>query len=514
MNGSTPINLNPSGSLLSAPLGNQSALNKFSVTAPTPAAAPSTVSLPSTTGGNSFNVGSNGSLKVGGPTVTPSGGTSFDPLILPQKNSSSGNSGLSQFVTSTSSTPSGGSVMTDGNGNVTDYNGNAGFQISGLDSVPSSALSSNTTANDINNAQSAYQNQVNEVAQAQGYSPAYIQALNQQYGAQTQGAALQANSTNINANVATGNGFTGFTTGQAQTEGGIQQNLNTQQEQTNAIQQLSANQQLNTQQLARTGAISAAQTQLQYSPTGMEGANAISSVNALSNQYPGAGILPTDSIETAQQKVAQSSAYQAGFQSTYSTPGGGTGIYSKLNMNGFTQNSDGSLTLVPAAAAALGSANANVVQNQVSNLSTINSAIQSSSKTAQSMTSFMNQYGLNQSNVPIINQIQNSVNSQLPKAGALTALNVDLNTLRSDYSQFLIGRGGSVAGTNQEATDAIPNNISPSQLQTVIQQMQQDGQNTADSVSQQINQALSGISTNTDSSTNTSSSSSASSGWY
>lgn len=460
-------------------------------------------------------------------TTTPKGGTSFNPSLISNVSGPASNpptqpltdaqeQGLAQFVTNNYQTPNGGTVTTSGGagGNVTGYTPPAGYSIDTSGTIPSEALSGNTSMSDINSSLGNYQDLVNGVAQAQGYSPAYIAALQSQYGAQTQGAGLNLNQATINANAATGaGGFSGLGAQQAADVTGQQQALNTQQQGVNAIQQLGANQALNTQQLARTGAISAAQTQLQSSPTGMMGANQINSVNALSNQYPGAGILPTDTIEQAQQKVAGSSAYQAGFQSTYTTPGGGTGIYSKLDLSGLQQNSDGSYNLVPAAAAALGSANASVLNNQLGNLSTINGAIQSSTKTAQSMTAFMNQYGLNQSSVPIINQITNSANSQLNKAGAVAALNVDLNTLRSDYSQFLIGRGGSIAGTNDEAAQTIPDNISPSQLQTVIQQMQTDGQNTADAVSQQVNQAIQGISSNTVASTNGNSSTSSWPGW-
>ncbi len=182
-------------------------------------------------------------------------------------------------------------------------------------------------------------------------------------------------------------------------------------------------------------------------------------------------------------------------------------------MSGFQQNPDGSVTLVPAAAAALGAANAKVVGDQVSNLSSINGAIESSGKTIDTMTQFMNQYGLNQANVPIVNQVMNSANAQLPKAGSIAALKIDLNTLRSDYEQFLLGRGGSVAGVNQEAMNTLPDNISPAQLQVVYSQMKQDGLNTAESISNQVNQALQGIQTNTSASTSGGGTSGVSSGW-
>lgn len=454
------------------------------------------------------------------PTITPTatGGFSFPPSIAKgysapaatvASNTSTPNTeeetGLAQYVNNNFTTPNGGTVTTSGGagGNITGYTPSQ-FSIDTSGTVPSSSLESTAGANDVQNQQSQYQDYVNAVAQAQGYSPQYIQALQQQYGAQTAGAELGLNSALINSNLQTGAGFTGYSTDQATTRTGQEQAQNSLNQGVNQIAQLSANQALNTQQLSRTGNIAAAQTQLQSSPVGMSGANAIQQYNNLQQQYPNANIpaynpnlSPEQNQQMANQLVAQSPAYQAGFSSTYQTPGGGTGILNKLNLSGFQQNSDGSLTLVPSAAAALGSANASIVQNQATNLSNINSAVDASSKTLSSTVAFMNQYGLNQSDVPIINQIQNSTNAQLPKAGALSAFKADLNGLRADYAQYLIGRGGSIAGTNDEANSAIPDNISPAQLQTVVQQMQTVGQNTADALSTQINQALQGIQGNT-----------------
>lgn len=418
-------------------------------------------------------------------TGAPQAGISFTP---PSTNTAQG---TAQFVTNNIPTPNGGSITTNGTGTPTNFSPATPFSVGSTGSVPSSAL--NGTGS-VPNSYSQYSDYVNALSSAQGYSPAYIQAQQGVFANQAQDAALQENQLS-------GQGFAGATADYAA-------NVTNRARSQNAIEGLASQQALDVQQLARTGNIAAAQTQLQYSPVGMVGQQAIAQYQQLGQLYPGANIPPFNpqldpqaQLQTARQLVAQSPAYQAGFQSTYQTPGGGTGIYSKLNMNGFTQNPDGSLTLVPAAAAALGAANAGVVQQQVTNLSNINSAISASGKTIDTMTQFMNQYGLNQANVPIVNQIMNSANAQLPKAGALAALKIDLNTLRSDYAQFLIGRGGSIAGTNDEANSTIPDNISPAQLQIVYSQMKQDGLNTAGAVSDQVNQALQGISTNTSAST-------------
>lgn len=461
---------------------------------PSPTALALTSSLPS---GVSFN-----------PAAAQAYSTpATQPATTPQP------SGLSQYLTGSQSTGNGGTMSTLG-GQPSGYS-SPSYSI-GTSNIPSSAITGNVTAQDLQNSHNSYSDYVNALSQAQGYSPSYLQAQSDVYNTQAQGAQLGVNQAAY-ANQAFGgnqaNGGAGLnygslggatadyvagTIGSEQSSNAIRQAQNTQQ-------QTSANIALNTQQLARTGNIAAATTQLNSSPEGMAGQNAIAQYNSLQQAYPGAnipeynqGLTPEQNQQIASYIVANSPAYKSQFQSTYATPGGGTGIYSKLDVGsgGFQQNQDGSYTLVPAAAAALGSANANVVQTQLGNLSNINSAINASTKTLSTTQQFMNQYGLNQSGVSILSQIQNSTNKQLDKAGAVAGLNADLNALRADYAQYLIGRGGSVAGTNDEANAAIPDTISPAQLSTLVQQMQQDGQNTADAVSSQVNQALNGITNN------------------
>lgn len=455
--------------------------------------------------------------------VDNSGGTSNPNYSYNAGVPQSGASGLAQYTYSNSSTPGGGNLTMNANGSPVGYAPSAGYSIDTSSSAPVSALGNNTYAG-LQNSHNSYSDYVNALSQAQGYSPQYIQALQGQQGAQLQGAQLGLDSATLNSNLYTGNNLPGDTLSYAQGATAKAQAQNTLEQSQNSIQQLGANQALNTAQLARTGNISAAQTQLQYSPEGMAGHNSIDQYNALQQQYPAAAIpaynpalSPETNQQNAQELVANSPAYRSQFQSTYTTPGGGTGIYNKLDLSGLQQNQDGNYQLVSGAAAALGSAQAGVVNNSLSNLSKINSAIESSTKTLSTTQQFMNQYGLNQTGVPIITQIQNAAGKQIPdKAGAIAALNVDLNTLRSDYSQFLIGRGGSVAGTgpdSAEVTNAIPNNASPAQLQQIVQQMQQGGENTATAVNNQIQQALSGITNNSVQSTSSNGTSATGGGW-
>lgn len=443
---------------------------------------------PSQTGGISFN-----------PVAAQ--GFNAGPVTPPAKTQS-----LSDLIPRTGTSANGGSVSMNGAG-VQNYSAPSYFNIDSGSAIPSSAINGQVGMGDIAQKHAGYMDYVNALVQAEGYSPSYLQAYQGQQQAGLNQSVVQ-NLPLINNGIPSlenymnnPNAFKGDTLQQTQALQG--------QEAAQAnIAAARAGIDMSTQQLARQGNISQSQAALQYSPAGMAGQNAINQYNTLQQQYPGANIpeyntalTPEENQQIAQYIVSRSPAYRAGFQSTYQTPGGGTGIYSKLDVGSgaFSQNQDGTYTLVPAAAAALGAANANVVNSSLSNLSTINAAINASSKTLQTTTQFMNQFGLNQTNVPIITQIENNIKDQTTQRGAIAGLNADLNTLRSDYSQFLIARGGSIAGTgpnSPEVMQAIPDNISPQQLQILVQQMQQDGQNTADAVAQQVNQSLQGIRTN------------------
>ena len=432
-----------------------------------------------------------GAIKPAAPATSSVGTpTTYASAVTPASQGST--TGLASFLPPASTQTASGATISVNPDNTT-YSPTS-FNID-TDGVDTSNLAGGTSAGDVLAQRNTYADYVNGLAQAQQYSPAYVAALQAQQQAQAQASQ-------ISTNFYTGNPNLGDTVDYAQGETAKALQLNSQQ-------QLAANQAMDVQSLLRSGNIAAAQTQLQDSPVGMSGADAISQYNALQQLYPGANIpsynpslTPEQNQQLASQLVANSGAYNAGFQSTYTTPGGGTGIYSKLNTAGLQQNSDGTITLVPAAAAALGTAQASVVGTQLTNLSNINSAIDASGKTISTMTQFMTQYGLNQSSVPIVNQITNSTNSQLNKAGAIAALKVDINTLRSDYAQFLIGRGGSIAGSNDEAANAVPDNLSPDQMNQLYSQMKQDGINTAGAISTQVNQALAGITNNTVGSTN------------
>lgn len=102
-------------------------------------------------------------------------------------------------------------------------------------------------------------------------------------------------------------------------------------------------------------------------------------------------------------------------------------------------------------------------QTATANLNVLNQLVQSS--------------GLNQSNVPLINQLTNKVKSGLTDPGSVAAFQTALTGLRTEYAQVL-SRGGQVTDTaRNEANALIPDNISPAQLQKVITTLQSEGAN-------------------------------------
>lgn len=441
--------------------------------------------------------------------TTSTGGTSFPAASgasqaakVPTGSTVSSTPSLSSFVNSSFQTPNGGTISTTGGlgGTVTGFTPLKGYSIDAGGSIPSSALSSTLTYNDLQNKHSQYQDFVNGLAQAQGYSPDYLSALGGQYAAQTQGAQLGLNSAALNSNYYTGNNLPGDTLNYAQGATAKAQAQNTLGQAQNSIQQLAANQALNTQQLARTGNIAAAQTQLQYNPASVSSQNAIGQYNSLQQQYPNASIpeynnslSPALNQQIAQELVANSPAYRAQFQSQYQTAAGGTGIYNKLDTAGLQQNNDGTLSLVSDAASALGKGQAASVQSNIDTYNKLAPAYKAANDDFSYITNFMQQAGINQADVPVVNQIQNAINSKALNPGATAAFKSAIQSLRSNYANLLAARTGSVAGVNDEATQLIPDNLTIKQLGQVQDALNANGQNILNATQAQIQQGLSGL---------------------
>lgn len=456
---------------------------------------------------NPFNYEKFGQPKTPSIAPTSSGGIAFDPshasgFNTPFKVTSASNGtqsstqpDLNSFINNSYQTPNGGTINTKGDGSIAGFQPANGFNIDTSGATPSSALSSNTSSNDIQQKHSQYQDYVNGLAQAQGYSPEYIQALQQQQKTQLEGANYNLNAAALNSNFYTGNNLPGDTLNYAQGATAKAQAQNTLGQAQNSIQQLSANQQMEVQALMRSGNIAAAQSLVQaYQPVsvspgnslvspgngqqvyngvgGLVGVNSINSVNSLGNQYPDAGILPTDSLDVARQKVSSSPSFQG------NTPTGKSDIAS--------------------------------LTTQQSYLDTTTRAYQTATSNLGTLQTFMQQNGINDANVPIINQIQNKIKGKVLDPGVVAAFTSSLEGLRAEYAQVL-SRGGSVTDTERKTANAlIPDNLNPQQLKTVTNQLSLEGQNAVNESQKQVDTIKGRLSGQTQSSP----SSSSDNGWY
>lgn len=455
------------------------------------------------------------------PTMSSGANTSTPIQKAPVQTNTSQD--LSQYINNSYTTPNGGTITTSGGagGNVTGYSP-SGYSIDTSSSVPSSALTGNNTMASLAQSHSNYADYVQGLAQAQGYSPEYIQALQQQQQAQSQGAALQTNSAALNSNLYTGNNLPGDTMNYAQGATAKAQAQNTLAQSQNSLQQLSANQSMQVQALIRSGNIAAAQSLVQASQPvgvspgtslvspingqqtfsglgGLTGTDAVSQWNNLSQQYPGVvgpydpTLSPSENSQKAQQAVQGSQQFQSQYLNSYSTPGGGTGLYNKLNTGGLTSNQDGTISLVSGAAASLGSAQEASLNQNVTTYNQLAPAFKAANADFTAMNNFMQQAGINQSNIPAVNDIQNKINSGLLNPGAMGAFKSYIASLRTNYGNLLGARGETPTQAGNEAETLIPDDLSGTDMQKIQQALNENGGNILNATGQQISQIMQGL---------------------
>ena len=113
------------------------------------------------------------------------------------------------------------------------------------------------------------------------------------------------------------------------------------------------------------------------------------------------------------------------------------------------------------------------------------------------LTNFMQKYNLNDSNTPIVNQLTNAVKSGIAAPGEVAAFQTTLAGLRSEYAQVL-ARGGEVTDSiRNEANTLVPDNLSPSEMQMVTNQLKAEGENVLKEASSSTQQAITGQQQNT-----------------
>lgn len=458
--------------------------------------------LPTSSGGVAFHpsmaAGYSKPAQTSQSVVDNSGGTSNPNYNYNAGVPQSGAGGLAQYTYSSNPTSTGGNLTTNANGAPVGYSPSAGYSIDTSSAAPSNALGSTTLAG-LQSSHNSYSDYVNALSQAQGYGPDYINALQGQYAAQTQGAQLGLNSSALNSNLYTGNNLPGDTMAYAQGATAKAQAQNTLQQSQNSIQQLGANQALNTAQLARTGNISAAQTQLQYSPEGITGQNALNQVNTLQQAHPDAGIIPYASSgmspeeyqQYAMKQVLNAASFQAQYQNTFTTAGGGTGIYNKLNTSGLQQNSDGTISLVNDGAAITGAADKTSASTLTGQINSLTPAYNAANQDFTYLTNFMQSAGINQSNIPAINQVQQAIQAKALDPGALAEFKAGIASLRTNYAALLGSRGETPTQAGSDAQSLVPDTLSPAQLTQVQNALNVNGKNIIDANQSQLENILS-----------------------
>lgn len=466
-----------------------------------------TTPAPATTQTPQFNLGLTPSIKP-----TSSGGISFPapsspiatqqgqvPKASPQQDAS--------YTGNTYQTPNGGSISLDASGNVSNFTPSYGYSINTSGAIPSSALGSSLTMNDLQNTRSQYADYVNALASAQGYSPDYINALNAAQKAQAQGAEIQSN-------FYTGNNLPGDTLPYAQGETARANAMN-------QLQQLSANQALQVQQLIRQGNIDAAKALVDaYAPQSVSpgsslvspvtgqttygGAGAYSDYQAqqtyfnLAQNFPDANIpsynpqlSAQQNLQIAQQAAAQSPSFQSRNLVPVQLPGGG---YSFVNKNQLITGANGQVSIISSGDAAQADAYKTAIGNLQNQQSQIQSQISTVDNNFPLLLNIVQKYGINQ-NLPLMNQFQNMADQQLGQSG-ITQLNAVATGLKATIAQ-IVSRGGSVDNqTRNEANALLPTNATFQVLNDLYSVVKAEGNgviNGINSEKQKNIDALNGI---------------------
>lgn len=343
----------------------------------------------------------------------------------------------------------------------------------------------------MNTQHSQYQDYVNALSQAQQYSPAYIEALQQQQAAQLQGQQIQSN-------FYTGNDLPGDTLPYAQ-------GMTARAQAQNTLQQTAATQQMQVQALIRQGDIAGAQALVQaaqpqnvspgasmVSPltgqTTYGGSGAYSDYQAqqtyfnLAQNFPDAQIpaynpqlSAQQNLQVAQQQASQSPSFQSRNTVQVQLPGGGIGFVNKNQI--VTNPTTGQATIIGAAQATAANAASSAVKDLTTQQATTQRAVDTAEANFPLLEAVVKKSGVNDFNAPLANQLQQALNNKYIGSGDMASFNALLTSLQTEYSQ-IIARGGNVTDqTRAEAAQIVNGNIGYSALQDLYGTLKQESGN-------------------------------------
>lgn len=464
---------------------------------------------------NSLSLGPNGALPAGLTPMggqapiktTPTGGIAFSPSTFSPSNNTApvSQAGPQQNVSYNSyQTPNGGSLSLDGSGNVAGYTPATGYNINTSGALPSTALGSSTTMNDIMQQRNQYADAVAGLAQAQQYSPDFIAALQGQQAAQAQGAQIQSN-------FYTGNNLPGDTLAYAQGATARAQSQN-------SLSQLSATQALQVQTLLRQGNIAGAQALVDafkpqsvspgsslVSPVsgqetynglgGYTGVQAIQTYNNLQQNFPDAQIppynqslTPEQNLQAAQTAAAQSPSFQSRNLVPVQLPGGG---YSFVNKNQLITGPNGQSQIISSADAAQADAYKTAIGTLTNQGAQISSQINTVDNNFPLLLNIVQKYNLN-ANLPLMNQFQQLGDKQLGQSGVVQ-LNAIATGLKATIAQ-IVSRGGSVDNqTRNEANALLPTTVNFSTLQDLYRVVKAEGAGVVKGINDEKQQNVQGL---------------------
>jgi hypothetical protein len=101
---------------------------------------------------------------------------------------------------------------------------------------------------------------------------------------------------------------------------------------------------------------------------------------------------------------------------------------------------------------------------------------------------FMKENGINDSNTPIINQLENKAKAGLIDPGAIATFQAHINDLRAEYSQVLSKGGARSVETDGAAKSLIPDDLSVEQMQKLSDGITADANNAIKSSTDQLSQ--------------------------
>jgi hypothetical protein len=190
--------------------------------------------------------------------------------------------------------------------------------------------------------------------------------------------------------------------------------------------------------------------------------NTAEQVMGLISQYPDAGyrynenLSPQQNLQLAQQAIQQSPTYQ---RSTFGAPG---------------------------ASSYLGGAQLQTAGTLTGEASQIQAQARAAESNFELLLNIAKQGGVNDTTVPILNTIQRNVQRGAVSSEAVTTFNSVIQSVRSQYAAIL-GGGTPTDASRAEAASQIPNDISISALQSIMEALNQEANNRVASYQQQIN---------------------------